>query len=503
METTLQSRGRVVAVTGAVLLAALYAAGINPWYLPDAHDDVLYHEAARSLATGEGYAWHGERISDWPPGFAVVLSIAIRLGFGSIAAAKLLVAGLAALALVTLWRLLTIEGRPRPGLTVVAMALLPAAFQAGTRIMSEWPYMLWSFLFLLVLDRLARARERRVAWAVLAGLLLGASALTRYVGVFLGAALLFQAVRTWRQAPPGRRLAAVWPLGLAAGLGASLFVAWVAFVASSIGFTDARNAEAAAYAHFEPVTMLGAIANVVLNLASVLRHLGVAGTALGALVGLVAITGFVLRLRSGRASPSDAYALAVLAFTIVYEGSPVPVVTRYLVPIAPFCLGALAAGASHLATLAGADRRPGWSRVVALGIGLWLAGLTAMDLTLVAVGKPGGAHGGLSPLVSPTAADFYRGRWRDLWDACLYVRERPEPGSVTELPWPTRYLAAFSGRETVSFLPGRGQEPAGRPDLAFLLAPDGEPVPAELTAAYTAEPLARFGTITLLRTARR
>ena len=84
-----------VAIAFLICYAGLCLAGLNPWHLPESTDDITYFDLARSWAAGEGHTVQGEIINDWPPGFPLILSLPIRLGFGSLLAGKVLTVALA------------------------------------------------------------------------------------------------------------------------------------------------------------------------------------------------------------------------------------------------------------------------------------------------------------------------------------------------------------------------------------------------------------------------
>lgn len=138
-------------------------------------------------------------------------------------------------------------------------------------------------------------------------------------------------------------------------------------------------------------------------------------------------------------------------------------------------------------------RVPGLARLGAVAAAAWLAGLLAVDVGLLAVGKPGGPHGGLFVLASPDPESFYRGAWLDLYRACSHIRERPDPGAVSGLPNSTRYLAAWTGRDLVETRDGAPVDPARFARVAYLVAPQ------DLGPVLGFQPAARFGSLTVWR----
>ena len=53
----------------ALLLAvlALYAAALNPYFLPETYDNIVYYFGAKALSEGAGFTFQGTPIERWPP----------------------------------------------------------------------------------------------------------------------------------------------------------------------------------------------------------------------------------------------------------------------------------------------------------------------------------------------------------------------------------------------------------------------------------------------------
>ncbi len=484
----------------AVGIGLLYAAALNPWFLPDTYDNVLYHGAARSIAEGEGYRFGGEVVTDWPPLFPALLAVPHVAGLHGVVAAKAVVLVLSLAGIALAWRLARAEDRPWPALVALGTALAPTGFQMGTRVMAEWPYMAASFAFLLALRRTGEAgRSRRgLATAVGAGLLLGAAGLTRYTGVFLMAAVAWQALRRLRDRSLG---APAWGRALPAigvgAVGAGGWVAWALVLARAAqGPAEAvmqpQNLASSSYGDFHPFAVLQAATNLFFCTHSVLGRLpgaGPAATLLGVALGIV---GLAARVRRGAFSPSDAYTLAFLPFLALYERGEVATLTRYLLPVGPFLLSWVFEGVRDVAGRL-THRVPAPARLGRVLAGAWLAALLAVDVGLLVVGKPGGPHRGLSVLASPDPESFYQGPWLDLYRACAYIRDQPDPGAVSGLPDSTRYLAAWTGRDLAETREGAPVDPGRFARVVFLVAPeDRGPLPGFA-------PAARFGALTVWR----
>ena len=151
-------------------IVPLYLLAINPWFMPDQHDDVLYYFGAVNLAERQGFSFNAEYITDWPPAFSLLIAAVGALAGFSVVAAKLLVVGFVVLGLVLMPRYLRAQDRAYPFACTALAALFPISFMMGTRVLSEWPYLAISVVFLLAL---ARLKDRPSwGWAVLVGLLL-------------------------------------------------------------------------------------------------------------------------------------------------------------------------------------------------------------------------------------------------------------------------------------------------------------------------------------------
>lgn len=126
----------------------------------------------------------------WPPLFAGVIAIVIKLFGLNWVALKLLMVGFGLLALLLLRRVLP---EPWGGFAVLLTALSPAYFLYSHHTMTEVPYMV---AVAAALWGLSRAEDGRMAF--LAGLLAVLAFFTRgYAAIFLPVGLLYFALRPW------------------------------------------------------------------------------------------------------------------------------------------------------------------------------------------------------------------------------------------------------------------------------------------------------------------
>ena len=207
----------------------LYVLGLNAYFLPDQYDNVLYYYGAQSLSANGTYYFFDQPITRWPPVTSLLLTLPFLLGIQSVLVAKGIILLCAALGLVLSYRLLVQTKRPYPALITAIFGLLPFSVIVGTRIMSEWPFIVLSFLFLLLLER-QRQQNRTLRFAFFLGLLLGAATLTRWVGFLLGAAVVAQALDHLLRQRSG--LKGIVPEALTATVGATMMVLWIALFAN-------------------------------------------------------------------------------------------------------------------------------------------------------------------------------------------------------------------------------------------------------------------------------
>jgi hypothetical protein len=476
-----------------LLPVVLYAAALNPFFLPGCYDDIVYYFGARSLAAEGSFKFCQKYIVDWPPGPSVLMAIPFRLGWQSVVSAKVCVLLCAAAGLFFGFKLFQKEERPFPALTFSLFGLLPISFLMGTRTMSEWPYFLASILFLHVLRELRRP-DTNLLTAVGAGLLLGAASLTKFTGVLLGASVVAQMTQKWMHSRKNSPLRAIWPELITALIGAGCFLAWRVKLGWQLA---AGTADPPVYYRagwlkvFNPFSIPEKITDLLFHPQSVMSVLGLKGLPallVLALPGLVVLTGLVLRLRSREQTPADWYVLSMLVlFSFIGNNQQ----TRYLMPVAPFLIsyGLLACRHSSQWLV---RRIPSFKifpvRLAAVG---YFALLSAGAVQLLVVGNLTGNHRGLCYWINPTPERFYRGYWLDLYRACHAIRNDSTPGRVAIIGGDDKYVTAFTERDWVTF--------GSSKDFAFLLVMDGTDVSREQLANSNLERLSNAGRVSLYR----
>jgi len=171
--------GRIITVL--MLIALMYGFAINPYLLPNTYDNIVYYMGAKSLAESGAYVFNGYYVADWGPGFPLLLSIPMVLGMDSVVVAKLVVLASVLASVIFIYRCFQREKRTFPVVNCLIVGFLSTAFLMGTRLMSEWLFILVSMVFFELLYVLNTKRKYSIA--IVVGLLLGFSSLVRWIGV--------------------------------------------------------------------------------------------------------------------------------------------------------------------------------------------------------------------------------------------------------------------------------------------------------------------------------
>ena len=430
------------------LFAALCLTGLNPYFRPDYHDNITYFVAAESLLSGNGYTFQGAPIADWPPVTSLMLAGVFAISGPSIFIAKLTSLIAAIISILLAHRLLRNEQRADRLKTIVLFSLTPVALLTATTVASDWICAALSFGCLLALGRMRE--HRTVSLAVATGLLLGLASLTRQTGVLLGAAIIAQAFLVIRG---GNRLRTTWPELVAAAIGATMYLSWGFYTAAQIAehpplTGNYANQGLALFTDFSFTELALSIFDLFWKWDDVLAKAGVPtwfATTLLIIPSGILIVGAITTLRSGRAHPSDYYALAFIALIFGYHWK----MGRYLLPIAPFLISWFFTG---LRSISAAMATRGWlarpspERLVATIAATWLALLIPLNAYVLFNRTGNGAHRGISMLRNPLPSDYYQGHWADLHAACEAIKQDGRPGAVAGDGFYLRYIHVFSDR---------------------------------------------------------
>ena len=455
--------GRRLLLLGTpVLLAAL---GSNPWLAPEVFDNALYLEAGRSLAEGRGYTFNGIPVTDWPPGFPLLLALARLLGLPGVLGGRLVVLTSMLGALLLLERLLRREGHSAPALVAGLTGLLPTSFLAATRLLAEWPFLLGLSTSLLLLGSL-RSEDR--GWWIrgaLAGLAVAATTLLRYPGIVLLAVPAAEVLGALRRPRPSttllRRLRAPllscaaaalalapWLLWLhrarAAGPPAGTYQGLLSLAVEDLAKADDGLPPVVAALADRGEDLLDTLSEVLVQAENLEDASGLDDGLLPWLLmvpGGLLLTGFLVRLLGRNRQPGDLFAGATLGLLLLSGW----IRERYWFPILPWIL----AGAFQLPGLA-SRLRPAAGRAcqryllpALLAVGL---GAAAGNTDLLLRGRPHAGYGGLSLLASPTGEAYYQGVWRDLYRHLRWLREEGPPGVLAADSRYLKYAAALTRR---------------------------------------------------------
>lgn len=214
-----RSEGRILAalVAGGLVIRVAFALLADRTDL-GFNDQFLYHHMAEGLARGDGYQIFGEPTLRWPPAYPFLLSLVYRGTSADPTGAFLLNAVLSTLAIPLVhWCARPFVSR-RAALTAAAIvALLPGQWLFAGTVLTE---PLAAIQILLVVGLVVR-NAPRVKVAVLLGVVIGCSALTRGEGALLG---LVVVVGWWSQVP-WRRLVA--PVAVVAGVALLVITPWI------------------------------------------------------------------------------------------------------------------------------------------------------------------------------------------------------------------------------------------------------------------------------------
>jgi 4-amino-4-deoxy-L-arabinose transferase-like glycosyltransferase len=217
-----------VAIVALALLLRVVAIAADTGYRPQ-NDSLDYSRHAVSIAAGDGYPRSGILLQGGPtalrvPGYPIVLGAVYAVSGDSVTAGRLLGAALGALAVLFIYLIArTIWGR---GVALCAAGL--AAIFPPLVLLSEELYSESLFIVLELAAVLAVFAFRRsggmLRWAALAGLLCGAAALTRNIGLALLAPI---AAGLWI-ARPRLRFRSMVPVITALACALAAMLPWIA-----------------------------------------------------------------------------------------------------------------------------------------------------------------------------------------------------------------------------------------------------------------------------------
>jgi len=192
-----------------VAIAAAYLLGFNgQWRMGP--DSGLYLNLARSLASGNGYTYHGIRQETVYPGFPLALAAVQRVFPGHlIFAADALILGCALAALGLIYRLILLAyDRPTAILITAGVAFSHQFFRYSFEVLTDMPFLAGVMAVLAGHEAIFGSSSRRARWwdwaILVVGLIIVVSTRPTMIGLLIAwiLALIFNAIarRNWRAA---------------------------------------------------------------------------------------------------------------------------------------------------------------------------------------------------------------------------------------------------------------------------------------------------------------
>jgi 4-amino-4-deoxy-L-arabinose transferase-like glycosyltransferase len=209
---------------GLVLLVGALARWTWPVDVQDLRprpDALEYEEAARNLATGEGYCLilDGERYPPrYPPGFSALLVPAMWFTKGEPGAGIWVVLASALVGIIATWALGLLTGGPASAVAAsLLLALAPLHVQWSRAVMADVPAATFTTLLVLATIRCATRKAGPRAWLGL-GVAVGLSALLRLSGAMI--ALPIAVAAATQRGSAGARGARLVAFGTGVAIGA-------------------------------------------------------------------------------------------------------------------------------------------------------------------------------------------------------------------------------------------------------------------------------------------
>lgn len=402
---------KTFAVIGLFFCLAILA--INPYFTPNYVDNIFYYHLGISLYETGSYEILNQKIVDWPPIFPFYLAGYFLLFGPSVIVGKIatLIAALAALLLLP--QLLDQDNRPYPLATTFLFSLLPTSLIIGTMMMSDWLYMALSFLYLYLLNHLRT--HKSIAMGVIAGMILGAACLTRYIGLSLGVATVVFLFLNLKQNQ--WKFKTALPEVICCAVSACMLLGWVFAVYSwnsnpeiTVYQSNFASKGFAIFEHFDFLEVGDIILQLLFQWENVLEQLGAPEFLvyiLGAFGMIIIAWGAFKQLQTRRLSPTDVYTLVVLIMVTLYHYK----YSRFLLCIAPFLISYTFSCFSI--------KRKSLKKIL---FTIWCCWLLLFDGHLILLGNRSN-FGGLSPLVSKSPLEFYKGEWHEIATLAFKAKE--------------------------------------------------------------------------------
>jgi Dolichyl-phosphate-mannose-protein mannosyltransferase len=319
-----------------------------------------------ALATGHGYREINKPEAPphdhFPPGYPVVLAVLWQFTGRSVVAAHVLSLVCTVMAVLLGWRWFRLMYSPRTALLLgLALAVNWTWARIGGSIQSEPLFILWELLAVCVTIR--AECKNTVGMGVALGLIVGASMLTRHVGVCIATAVILELMlcRQWK--------------ALTATISTTtlLILPWIGWLTAvhhhtQIGLltTDSLGARIAGQAVFYLQRLPDQITGPFVEVGTVMHRslaLSVAANLWATMAFTIITWGWVHTLRTFRRRMVGLISSSTLALLLIW---PFTEAGRFLIPLVPMILVGLTEGLARLIRLVGVKRTRQWAVVIVL-----------------------------------------------------------------------------------------------------------------------------------------
>jgi Dolichyl-phosphate-mannose-protein mannosyltransferase len=348
-------------------LVATVSIGMNMdiWAVPR-FDGAGYAVLGKALTTGHGYREINKPEAPphdhFPPGYPVVLAMLWQFTGRSVVAAHVLSLVCTVMAVLLGWSWFRHMYSPRTALLLgLALAVNWTWARIGGSIQSEPLFILWELLAVCVTIR--AERKNTVGIGVALGLIVGASTLTRHVGVCIAAAVILELMlcRHWK--------------ALTATISTTtlLIVPWIGWLSAVHHHTqlglltmDSLGARVAGQAVFYLQRLSDQITGPFVEVGTVMRRsliFSVAANLWATMAFTIIMWGWVHTLRTSRRRMVGLISSSTLVLLLIW---PFTEAGRFLIPLVPMILVGLTEGLGRLIRLVGVKRTRQWAVVIVL-----------------------------------------------------------------------------------------------------------------------------------------
>ena len=338
---------------------------MDMWGVPR-FDGAGYAVLGEALATGHGYREINKPEAPphdhFPPGYPIVLAVLWQFTGRSIVAAHVLSLVCTVIAILLGWSWFRVMYPPRTALLLgLALAINWTWARIGASIQSEPLFILWELLAICVTIR--AERKNTVGIGVALGLIVGASMLTRHVGVCIAGAVILELMlcRQWK--------------ALTATISTTtlLMLPWIGWLTAIHHHTqlglltlDSLGARIVGQAVFYLQRLCDQISGPFVEVGTVMHRLlalKVVANLWATMAFTIIMWGWVNTLRTSRRRMVGLISSLTLVLLLIW---PFTEAGRFLVPLVPMILVGLTEGLARLIRLVGVKRTRQWAVVIVL-----------------------------------------------------------------------------------------------------------------------------------------